>query len=483
MLNNIKYFNKKAPMRKFVFILTFILPLVVFSQKEANHWYFGEYAGLDFTTGVPVFDGNGALSSYQSSSSISDPSGNLLFYANSGDIEVLSDTMYGVVCNRYHQIMPNGILRDTCGSQSFQTCIIIPKVGDVNKYYLFTLDPHYSMNKGLRYSIIDMALDGGNGDVSQKGILVLDSMLAGMSATLHSNGNDYWLVVKRIPPGTWTGLVNYYAFKISASGISAPVITPEDPLNNYQGLGTTKFSPNGNLFYNDQGIYNFNKTTGQLSGFRSLGNGSYNCAEFSPNNQVLYATYMGSSAFFVNQFNLTAPILASSITILDSNVNYSACSNKGGIQLGPDGKIYVSLINFDLVSVINSPNSIGFSCNYTPNSVNLSGRSAWWQFPNFPSNYFSNVLGANAVPDITNQPSLSVHPNPCSIETTLQTNINLHNARIIIVDCLGETVRQLNNISGQKIRFSRDNLPNGLYFLQLVERNEIIAVNKLLLID
>jgi hypothetical protein len=455
----------------------------VFSQKEANHWYFGDYAGLDFTSGVPAFDGGSSLASYQGSSSVSDPSGNLLFYANSGDIEIFSDTMYGVVCNRNHQVMPHGILRDTCGSQTFQSCIIIPKVGDINKYYLFTIDPLFSMNKGLRYCIIDMTLDGGKGDVSQKGVLVLDSMLSGMSATLHSNGNDYWLVVKRMPPGTWTGLVNYYAFKISSSGISAPVITPEDPMNNYQGLGTTKFSPNGNLFYNDQGIYNFNKTTGQLSGFRSLGNRSYNCAEFSPNNQMLYATYMGSSSFYVTQFDLTSPVLASSITVLDSNAFYfGACSGKGGMQLGPNGKIYVSLINFDRVSVINNPNSIGFSCNYTINTVNLYGRSAWWQFPNFPSNYFSNVLGTS-VKDINSQPSLAIFPNPCSIETTLQTDIHLHDATIILINCLGQTVKKLNHISGQRIIFSRDNLPNGLYFLQLAEGNKILAINKLQLID
>ncbi len=70
----------------------------VFGQKQANIWYFGQYAGLDFNTTPPTILANGQLNTNEGCSSIADPiSGNLLFYTD------------GVtVWNQQHAIMSNG---------------------------------------------------------------------------------------------------------------------------------------------------------------------------------------------------------------------------------------------------------------------------------------------------------------------------------------------------------------------------------------
>jgi len=40
-------------MKKLLPILLLFVTLHVYSQKEANYWYFGNNAALDFTTGEP----------------------------------------------------------------------------------------------------------------------------------------------------------------------------------------------------------------------------------------------------------------------------------------------------------------------------------------------------------------------------------------------------------------------------------------------
>jgi hypothetical protein len=66
---------------KLSFILLF-LTLYTFSQKEANFWYFGRNAGIDFTNGAPTALTNGQLNTSEGCSTISDADGNLLFYSD-----------------------------------------------------------------------------------------------------------------------------------------------------------------------------------------------------------------------------------------------------------------------------------------------------------------------------------------------------------------------------------------------------------------
>jgi len=63
----------------FIFLLSVMNQLV--AQGEANHWYFGENAGLDFSSGNPVAI-TGQLVTIEGCASIADASGNLLFYTD-----------------------------------------------------------------------------------------------------------------------------------------------------------------------------------------------------------------------------------------------------------------------------------------------------------------------------------------------------------------------------------------------------------------
>lgn len=74
-----------------------------------------------------------------------------------------------------------------------------------------------------------------------------------------------------------------------------------------------------------------------------------------------------------------------------------------------------------------------------------------------------------------------IYPNPFSTQTTLWTANPLTNATFAVDNCFGQTVAQINNISGETIVFNRDNLPSGLYFVRLTQDNKIIMTDKLVI--
>lgn len=450
-------------MPKAISLLLFNLLLscnLLIAQKEANHWYFGDHVGLNFSSNQPIFDSSSIAPTSMGCASISDSSGNLLFYTNGGDVSFLSHNWNGVVVNRNHQVMPNGHLKDTCETGSnFQSSIIIPKVGSVHEYYLFTVDGFYrGQNKGLRYSIIDMNEDNGLGDVTIKGSFIDDTMRNGIVATKHQNNIDYWLIARKVPK-TFGGKFYYYAYKIDSNGINPPVISIRDSLNQ-NSSNTCKLSPNGRLFYSGNGVYNFDKQTGNIYGFRSLGNGSYNCAEFSSNSRFLYTTYMGSSSFYIHQFDLSSNNIISTKTAIDSTHPYNSFI-KGTMQLGPNGKIYVSHVSSSSISVIDEPDSIGLSCNYQRNQISLMGKSAWWEFPNFPSSFFYSNQITTTNSEITKNRNISIYPNP-SAEFIQIKGIN-DPIEYIIYNMQG--VVQKNGFTSNLNQINISSLENGLYII------------------
>jgi hypothetical protein len=79
--------------------------------------------------------------------------------------------------------------------------------------------------------------------------------------------------------------------------------------------------------------------------------------------------------------------------------------------------------------------------------------------------------------------SFSLFPNPSSSSITLQTSNILKEASLTFYNSYGQTVKQLDNLSGQTIVFNRDNFPRGLYFIRLTQDSKAISVNKLIITD
>ncbi len=366
-------------MKLYKTILLILFTTQLYSQISGptSNWYFGNTAGITFNSGVPVTLTNGVLTTTEGVATISDNSGNLLFYTD-------GVTVY----NRVHIIMNNGtgLFGDASSTQS---AIIIQKPGSTSIYYIFTSDNDAGPN-GICYSIVDMGLIGGLGAVIIKNIPLYAPSCEKLCAVRHCNNTDLWIISH-----DWNSNV-FRCWSVDPTGVSNTQVSSASgvtPSGATQGsFGQLKASSDGRklaaCYYGLAGginkieIYDFNQSTGVVSNAQtiSIEIGIYGC-EFSPNGSVLYG---GCNQGLLLQWNLCAGTLAqirASRTVISNAGPFI-----GSLQIGPDSKIYVARANTSL-SVINSPNTLGLGCGYSDLSIPLSGRNSRMGLPNFASYY------------------------------------------------------------------------------------------------
>ncbi|MBO6632846.1 MAG: cell surface protein, partial [Psychroserpens sp.] len=262
-------------------VLAFITLLSIaftFAQQEASFWYFGQNAGLQFdaTTGTVTAVTDGQINTLEGCTSISDTEGNLQFYTDGQ-----------TVWNRSHQIMANGDYFGGTGllgdPSSTSSGLIVPKPQDPTQYYIFTVDePHHQnaavypnqftgtyqgnggtvpgaddgFNNGFNYSLVDMTLNGGLGDVvdTEKNVPLVTydpgdldeasyKCSEKITAVAADDCSSFWVITHFTD--------SFYAFKVDINGVdTTPVIStvgPEVPISGYRrnALGYIKASPDG----------------------------------------------------------------------------------------------------------------------------------------------------------------------------------------------------------------------------------------------
>lgn len=353
-----------------ILTLVAVVPLVTCAQKEAYFWHFGDYAGIDFNSGAPVAITNSALSSIEGTSSFSDgATGNLLFYTD-------GITVY----DRNSNAMPNGTGLQG-NSSSTQCGLIVRLPGTTNIYYVFSVDQLAGSN-GLKYSIVDMSLNGGLGDVTSKNVPILSPTCEKVTAVRHCNGVDYWILTHE-----WNSNA-IYAYPLTASGLGVPVVTNIGMVvggSTSNARGELKLSPDGTKLaaaYDWLGgeLYDFDNSTGIVSNVVTLATGVQRYGVcFSPDNSKLYMTdgWQGAQIF---QYDINAGNIPGSAVIVGS----TAAVYIGSLQNGPDGKIYVATYGLTTLGRINNPNALGVSCNYVDAAFNLI-KTVRWGLPNFPA--------------------------------------------------------------------------------------------------
>ncbi|HPH83205.1 MAG TPA: hypothetical protein PL185_11560, partial [Flavobacteriales bacterium] len=159
-----------------------IIPTSTNAQNEANNWFFGNGCGVSFNSGAPVAFANSNLNSAEGVSSISDATGNVLMYTDGLSLYNQNDV-----------VMPNGsgLLG---GNSSSQSAVIIRKPLSNNLYYLFTADQD-AQPDGIRYSIVDMSLNGGLGNITAtKNVLLHTPATEKLTAVQHCNKRDVWII-------------------------------------------------------------------------------------------------------------------------------------------------------------------------------------------------------------------------------------------------------------------------------------------------
>lgn len=427
-------------MKKITCLILLFTSISAFSQKEASNWYFGVFAGIHFEDDgtVNALPGS-AMQTNEGCSSISDSGGNLLFYTDGRS-----------VWDKNHVLMPNGNYTADTGlfgdASSTQSAIIVPKKGDSNIYYIFTVDePHHEnaavypnqfsgtyedggtvpgeddgFNNGFNYSIVDLSVIGTNGsigDVITRNIHLVTYDPANaeevkykcsekVTALKNSTGTGYWVI---------THFINkFYAFQVTADGVNeTPVITQMNPLVPVSGyrrnsIGCIKASPNGRKIAiahvqistitgstENNGaawLYDFDDATGILSNPLAISQNTMPYGvEFSQKTRKLYIAYDNGSGFGgVHQYNLLSSNIAA------SDVLVGATAQSGSLQLGPNGKIYRAVVNTPILDVINDPEEDGALCNYANSQVSLGGGLSFFGLPPFITSYFSvSILSTN----------------------------------------------------------------------------------------
>ncbi|PKP36287.1 MAG: hypothetical protein CVT97_09285, partial [Bacteroidetes bacterium HGW-Bacteroidetes-14] len=358
------------------------LPLYsVFSYsqgKQANNWYFGNKAGITFQQGSPpvaLLDGQSISPGEAGTACMSDKNGNLLFYSDGATI-----------WNKNHQVMTNG---NNMGSPTTQGAMIVQDPGNENRYFFFNF-----VSTGIQatpykfqYSIIEMTNGVGEVLPDQKGIFLYLNTTFHLSAILHENMEDVWVVTHGL------GINSFIAFRVTATGV---LTTPEISYagTSYVGnVGYMKISSDGkwlgvgNFHQFLTELYHFDNSTGKVSNQNvvTIPIPAWG-VEFSPDNTRFYA-HGGYLSLY--QYDLTSgdpeQIAASAVRLSTEPFG------TGALQLGPDGKIYVGTLGSgSYLSVIHDPDKKGLFCNFEFNAIYLEGRTYQDGLPVFMQSYMRN---------------------------------------------------------------------------------------------
>ena len=410
--------------RNFHFIfLIFILHIpIVFGQLQNNNWVFGFGARVNFSGPIPVGSSNAAINSNESTASVSDPStGQLLFYTDGLK-----------VWDANNDVMPNGSnLLGGFYNSCTQGALIVPFPEDNQRYYLFTLEELEALSlvpvidNGLRYSVVDMTLNGGLGDVQ----------VATLNTPLATDLTEKLIVIRSAEiQGFWViahkkNANEFLAWKIDACGVTAqPVVSAvgsnfaSAPFGaNEAWSGAMDASPDGNRIgmpvdWSDRiEFFDFNKTTGVVSNpitvnvtddstppfLRKYG------ACFSPDGSKFYYTNM-NSVYQLDLSTYTSAAIASSITLIYSPLLEPNNNDCFQIEEAPNNRLYVAIGNTARLDEISNPNLLGLGCGYVVNAVSFSPATCQLGLPaQVPIGGFAASSTITFLPDSCLQSSIS----------------------------------------------------------------------------
>ena len=341
--------------------------------KRTANWYFGNKAGLCFTdTGVQILN-NGQLNTWEGCSSISDEQGNLLLYSDGKTI-----------WNKFHKIIKNGtgLLGDISSTQS---ALILPLPQNDSIYVIITTPHANNYSIGMNYSFVNIRGNKDSAVLITKNILLHKSSSEKLTSIKHQNGKDLWII------GHEFGNNRFYCYLLTQKGFNlCPVYSDVGfyiKNDNYLNIGYMKSNFKGNqiinnyLFDNSKAyfeIFNFNNLSGKLDFKKKISNTYLTYGvEFSQNNNHLYITD-DKKLFQVNLQNYSLQTIATSPLYYQYQ----------GMQIGLNGKIYLTRTNDSFLAVINNPDSIGAKCGFVAKGQSLGSKISQYGLPNFNQSYF-----------------------------------------------------------------------------------------------
>jgi len=432
--------------RKCTLLVTIFFTLVSNSVRSQNlTWYFGNNAAIEFRSGV----------AYPSTWKQKTNTAAGMLWGKDGKPVLYMTSRFS------YNSAGDTILSNPPQIFNAPECMFLRKPGSADTVYSFQAHQHDDerTNEGWAYleegafSMHVFALSGNDGKGSVR--LATDTLVmpfvgrvpigkAAASSTLlipHANGRDVWFILPVCSPP------EYHVYRVTHNGLEKP---PTIFASNYprgwkhgdtlhgsnQGTygGQIKSTMDGRHFALVAGLrgrllyYDFDPVTGVISNEREFSDSSYwqddfytkdlftvapYGLEFSPDGKLLYVT----STLYFNwlQSNWDAALVDSvhgelwqyDLTSGDPNtirnsrltiVPLSKQNKISGLQLGPDGKIWVGQVEQGFVSCIENPNARGQACGFKKVALTLpDSAKCRLGFPVMPINMLTSSLTIGSV--------------------------------------------------------------------------------------
>ena len=501
---------KKIRNSMMLFLIFFIYFNTIFAQGLNHNWLLGyypfQYPKARITFDLVSYD---TLSEFRkipflggTQGNISDANGNLLMSSNGYFIaNATGDTMIngsGINPNSFTSAWSNGLPFPNAN-------FFLPFPSDTDKYILFHQtgdynNPPLNTSSAIYYSVIDISLSNGLGEVISKNNIALNGLFGtGMSACKHGNGRDWWIIA------------------ISDSGSSAYkfLLTPDSvfyignqnlQVPAYEGwAGQPTFSPNGEKFayihadpylpshyITNMRLFDFDRCDGTFSNplVQNLPDSTLAFGTaFSADSKQLYVASVWNIYQMSVDSSMTNPALlnvAPSDSFADPAPPFYTNFNLG--YLAPNGKIYFNTGNSTrYLHEIIYPDSIGLSCSVQQHSVEipcLHGQAA----PNHPNYYLGRLVGSpcdslTSINDLSEHNfRFSISPNPTNgnfkIIYLLPQN---KSGTLEVFDINGRTVFKQSLPQWSTLQYiSLPKLSSGVYNCAITSGNE--RVNKKIIV-
>jgi gliding motility-associated-like protein len=396
------YINKSALsiLKSLLSILFLVFYINTQAQLEADNW---TIAGYEYTTfngasfpsqvSFPPTVGSSGFGSLTQS----DKNGKLLFFMDAG---IVYDRNFKPMPSSFSSNGNVGLLYTVNSSEISQPTLCVPYPNQDSMYIIFHINSTSVLpTSKLYYSIIDLRLNNGNGDVvpgfRNIPLFAGQDVQYKLTAALHCNKNDVWVM------GHFIESDKYFSILIDNTGVSSTVnyftgsFIPS-PLPNISwhknNMGCMKVSALGNrMAANFQGLsftelWDFNNSTGLATNMKlltsappindTLGSnqsssnyyGPYGI-EFSPSGNLLYIStnynyytyvtlpngFSSNRTCYLNQYDLT---LSTQMQIQASQFQVKReFAYAGAIQLANNGKLY--MVTNNALSEIPNPENYG----------------------------------------------------------------------------------------------------------------------------
>ncbi|MEP7264433.1 MAG: T9SS type A sorting domain-containing protein, partial [Bacteroidota bacterium] len=350
--------------------------------------------------------------------------------------------------------------------------VFIPKPGEPNHYYLFTMEevefnsggPVASQpsGRGLSWFELDATSNGGLGAVVNQQQMLYISSYEGLCAIRNTNGEDYWILITDATSG------KLRIYSVTNAGLQFE----NDYFGNFKNM--IKASPNGEWIAvssaNDStAILPFNTTTG-IPGIPVFIHGS-GYFEFSSASNYFYFGKENGSTVDIGQYNLSSTNIAgsySTIPFTSGSFNFM-----GQMQLAPDHKIYFISNNF-VQTYLNAITCASSSTpSIQPNLVTYGSSSAvFFGLPNFDNRIFysTDTICSNVgLNHIENTESFNILNNPVFSNINIQIkNSDALHSNIEIINLTGEIIESINIFNQPTVAIDVSKLNSGFYLIKIV---------------